>query len=277
MFRLNLETHPDATASLNGLGAALLMRGDRDNALAAYERALEIDPRNRTARFEAARLRSGGLPSFAPIVWVHIVMGMIGILTGAAALAVTKGSPVHRGAGVVFVVAMLLMAGSAAIRSSQVEHLDDLNFWMAALTIYLVVSGWSAAHDRRFVVRPWQWLQPFAAIGIATGLFALSARTSAEGPAMVFGVVAALSGIADVRWLWPRPERARNRLLRHLWRIGLALFIAVGSFFLGQQQVFPYSIRKSGVLFLPVLMVVASLGYFAARHRAVKTQPVPVE
>ena len=40
----------------------------------------------------------------------------------------------------------------------------------------------------------------------------------------------------------------RPRLIRHLWRMCFGLFIATGSFFLGQQQVFPEPIRKQYLL-----------------------------
>ena len=43
----------------------------------------------------------------------------------------------------------------------------------------------------------------------------------------------------------------RQRIIRHLWRMCYGLFIATGSFFLGQQQVFPAFLR--GSIFLTVL------------------------
>ena len=43
----------------------------------------------------------------------------------------------------------------------------------------------------------------------------------------------------------------RPRVTRHLWRMCCGLFFATGSFFLGQQQVFPALLR--GSIFLTVL------------------------
>jgi hypothetical protein len=43
----------------------------------------------------------------------------------------------------------------------------------------------------------------------------------------------------------------RRRITRHLWRMCYGLFIATGSFFLGQEQVFPTLLR--GSIFLTVL------------------------
>lgn len=46
----------------------------------------------------------------------------------------------------------------------------------------------------------------------------------------------------------------KKRLVRHLWRMSFALFIATGSFFLGQQQVFPAFLRGSVLLLVLRIM-----------------------
>jgi len=46
----------------------------------------------------------------------------------------------------------------------------------------------------------------------------------------------------------------KQRVARHLSRMCVGLFIATGSFFLGQQQVFPAFVRKSNLLFLPGIL-----------------------
>jgi hypothetical protein len=51
-----------------------------------------------------------------------------------------------------------------------------------------------------------------------------------------------------------------HRVARHLWRMCFALFIASGSFFLGQQKVMPAAIQGSPFLyisaFLPLLLLI---------------------
>jgi hypothetical protein len=70
----------------------------------------------------------------------------------------------------------------------------------------------------------------------------------------------------------------RPRIMRHLWRMCFGLFIATGSFFLGQQQVFPAFLR--GSIFLTVLAVLPLplMIYWLFRVRFSKTykvQPPP--
>ena len=62
------------------------------------------------------------------------------------------------------------------------------------------------------------------------------------------GSVPLLAAVGDVRMLVRGGISGRLRLIRHLWRMCFGLFIANGSFFLGQQQVFPEPIRKQYLL-----------------------------
>jgi hypothetical protein len=57
------------------------------------------------------------------------------------------------------------------------------------------------------------------------------------------------------------------RLRRHLWRMCVALFIASGSFFLGQADEFPRALRITPLLALPVLAVLATMIYWLRRLR----------
>jgi hypothetical protein len=57
------------------------------------------------------------------------------------------------------------------------------------------------------------------------------------------------------------------RIVRHLWRMCFGLFIATGSLFLGQQQVFPAFLRKTNVLFVPALLPLLSLIFWLFRVR----------
>jgi hypothetical protein len=51
--------------------------------------------------------------SFSPLLALHISAGIVGILSGAAAMSFRKGSPRHALAGKVFVISMLTMAATA--------------------------------------------------------------------------------------------------------------------------------------------------------------------
>jgi hypothetical protein len=57
------------------------------------------------------------------------------------------------------------------------------------------------------------------------------------------------------------------RIARHLWRMCFGLFIATGSFFLGQQQVFPLPIRKRYILAPLAILPLVLLIYWLVRVR----------
>jgi hypothetical protein len=59
-----------------------------------------------------------------------------------------------------------------------------------------------------------------------------------------------------------------QRISRHLWRMCFGLFIATGSFFLGQgSKVFPASVLKTGVLLVPAVLPLLLLIFWMIRVR----------
>ena len=78
-----------------------------------------------------------------PILVLHICGGLVGLLSGAAAMVFRKGSRLHSIAGQVFVISMLTMAAAGvtlAVMKSQPG-----NILGGAFTFYLVATGWMTA------------------------------------------------------------------------------------------------------------------------------------
>jgi len=87
----------------------------------------------------------------ALVLILHIGGGSVGILAGATALFVRKGSPLHRLAGNIFFVAMLTMSGIGACVAPFLP--DRGSAVMGAFTFYLVASAWMTVRrkaGRRF-------------------------------------------------------------------------------------------------------------------------------
>jgi uncharacterized membrane protein len=210
----------------------------------------------------------------------HILAGAMGILSGFVALYAAKGARVHRRSGMVFVYAMLAMAllgaGIAAVRSVAPQS----NIPAGLLTAYLVITGlvtvrpipgWSRRIDISLMLAA-------LAIGLTDFWFGISAFTSANTklhwviiPFSIFGTIALLASVGDVRMIRAGGVRGITRIARHLWRMSFALFIATASFFLGQAKVFPKPIRIPGLLALPVLAVLVTMLYWLWRVRVRKT------
>jgi hypothetical protein len=91
-------------------------------------------------------------------------------------------------------------------------------------------------------------------------------------------VVLTLAAVEDIRMLARGGISGRQRITRHLWRMCFGLFIATGSFFLGQQQVFPAFLRGSIFLTVLALLPFPVMIYWLIRVRfskAYEIQPPP--
>ncbi len=203
-----------------------------------------------------------------PFLVVHVTAGIVGLLSGALAMSLRKGSQSHRTAGNMFVVSMLIM-GAAASYLAVLKHQPN-NFFGGLLTFYMVTTAWLAGRRGNYEPGPLDWAAMVMGFGVGLCVLAFGVRVAsglAEGQAGVpigmYFFLASISLLAaggDVRLLVRGGISGRPRLIRHLWRMCFGLFIATGSFFLGQQQVFPAVLRKQYLLaplaILPLLLLI---------------------
>src|ERR1039457_1860714 len=78
-----------------------------------------------------------------PLLVFHISAGIVGILSGAAAMSFRKGSPRHALAGKVFVIAMLTV-GASAVYLALMKHQMG-NVLGGTFAFYLVATAWATA------------------------------------------------------------------------------------------------------------------------------------
>jgi hypothetical protein len=224
--------------------------------------------------------------SFSPILVLHISAGIIGILSGAAAMSFRKGSPRHVLAGRVFVISMLTMATCAVYLAFRKHQMN--NIFGGLLTFYLITTAWLAGRRKDGETNIFDWGALLMALVIGASLLTLGVRVAngqAEpqkgvptGMYFFMGSVPLLAAAGDIRMLVRGGISGTQRLVRHLWRMCFGLFIATGSFFLGQQQVFPAFLRKTNVLFIPAILPLILLIFWLIRVRftnAYKRKPVP--
>jgi hypothetical protein len=212
---------------------------------------------------------------FSPILALHITAGMLGMLSGAAALCFRKGSPRHVLAGKVFVASMLTMAASAvylAVLKNQPNNVGG-----GILTLYLVTTAWLTAKRKEGETSLFDWgalLIPVW-IGISAwthGLQVIRNHTvSQEGVLPVvmsffMGSAMLLAAAGDVHMVLRHGVFGTQRIIRHLWRMCLGLFIATGSFFLGQgSKIFPSLLRQSPLLIIPAVLPLLLLVFWVFR------------
>lgn len=205
----------------------------------------------------------------ALLLYGHIGAGAIGLASGALAILSPKGRPVHRAAGKVFLVSMavcyLIAAGVAPFLTQ-----DRLVNTVAALmALNLLTTSWLAARRPAPSVGWPEWASLCVSLGCAgTAGFAIVAGLSvtesgAEGLRFVL-ISGALAALGDTHVLLTRSITGKARILRHLWRMCMSLFIAAGSFFFGQAQVLPEAIIDTPLQLGPALFPLLAIPIWAA-------------
>jgi hypothetical protein len=196
---------------------------------------------------------------------IHIIAGLVGLIAGAIALSVRKGAKLHRKSGMIFVYAMLVVSITGTVMGALLSEMAAVI--PGALSFYLVLNSWLTV--RRPVVLKFSWIDlSVMLIGLTVGIASISYGFVAEGQPtllyIIFGAVALLGTLGDIRVL-TRGIQGAYRIARHLWRMCLALFLASISLFIGQSQVFPEPLRNSGLLPIPVLLVLLLMFYWLVR------------
>src|SRR6202789_2031722 len=217
-----------------------------------------------------------------PLLILHIVAGTVGLLAGTFAMSVRKGGRLHRASGNIFTVAMLTLASSAlclAIMKSQHGNIIG-----SIITFYMITTAWLAGR-RRGIGRldlAALLVGTCGAVAIITlGVWTLHHPDPNAPAAMCFFMAAVLllAAAGDIRMLVRGGVSRRPRITRPLWRMFFGLFIATGSFFLGQQQVFPAFLRGSILLTVLALLPFPVMIYWLFRVRfskAYRAGPPPM-
>ena len=206
--------------------------------------------------------------------YLHISMGLLALISGAGAMTFRKGSRLHRRSGNVFFVSMLAMATAGAVISIFITPVMT-NVIGGMMAFYLTATAWVTV-----------WRKPgqtgrleigLALLGLTAAVAAItSAVVAANSPNgrlhgssptfyIIFASAAMLGTALDVRMIARGGFTGVARTTRHLCRMCIAMFVATGSFFLGQAKVFPAEVRASGVLKIPVLLVIGALLYWVIR------------
>lgn len=212
----------------------------------------------------------------AVFLYTHVVGAVVGLLSGMLAMLFRKGSGLHGAAGSIFFGSMVVMSLSAVWVATFV-HSVGVNVVAGTLTFYLVLTAWWASkrrdgRARRSDAVALVYVAAVAAGSLAAGVGAVlnpaSRNREVPTPAyFIFGLVAACFAIADVRMLRRGGYPGVRRIARHLWRMGLALMIALLSLYPGRPRVFPQSWRASNLLLVPHVLVFGALLFSLARRR----------
>ena len=209
------------------------------------------------------------------ILFLHIAGGAIALVSGAVALFAPKGGRAHTIGGLTFCVSMTIMASIGAAASPFLPVPERANVIAGILTLYLVWSGWASVRSKQVVAGRMEMLGLAVAVAsVSTGvLWAVQAANSSTGTLdktppqafYVFIIIGMFAGIGDARLILKGRISGAPRLSRHLWRMCVALLVASGSFFLGQQRVMPAWMRGLPWLLVPTFAPLLVMAYWLIR------------
>ena len=213
-------------------------------------------------------------PAAMPVLYTHIAAGMTAIVTGYLALFALKGGAFHKKSGLWFVYAMIAMGLLGAIVAMVEGKASSVNSGLTAA--YFVVTAIMTvrpptATTRRMTAIAMSVILVMSILGAAAAI-----QTLAAGKRSLNGVpVAVLSAFAIIDFLCARSDwrvlregiQGSRRIARHLWRMCFSLFIATGSFFIGQAHVIPKPIRMWSILLPLAFLPLVAMAYWIWKIR----------
>lgn len=207
------------------------------------------------------------------LVYLHLLMGAFALISGTIAFFSRKGASLHKKSGLIFVITMLMMSSTGAFLAAL--NAEKLNIMAGCLTFYLVATAFLVVHAFNKYDRFYNTL--FMVFGFITGVTGMIVGASILNDGVskidgqptqvliVFSAIALIASISDLRIVFSGRLRGKQKFIRHIWRMGIAMFLAVTSFFLGQSQVIPDEIRTTVFLVTPVLLVLLLTIYWVVR------------
>lgn len=224
------------------------------------------------------------LPS-SPFTLLHVSAATVALLSGFLAMALRKGSGLHGAAGTVFFISIVNAAGAGLYLALFGTRANSGNVIGSSLTLYLAATAWVAAkrRDRKPGLFDIGALLVAVAIAITCAVWGIEAANSARGSKdgygavfyVVFGSIALLFGLSDVRMLLRGGVFGGKRIARHLWRMSTALLFALLSFYPGQGRLFPKWLRDTNVLYVPAVLVAGAMLFWLYRVSIRKRVPQP--
>jgi uncharacterized membrane protein len=223
-------------------------------------------------------------------LYSHIGGAFLGLGAGAVAMVARKGGRLHRLSGNIFFAAMLAMGGVGAVVAPMLQ--DFGSAFAGAITCYLVLTGWLAGRSAQVKGGPLE-IAGVVVLGCGMVVVGVLGRQALASPGQELGgvpwfayfIMVAIAGLiaaADVRVILGPVLIRPQRLTRHIWRMGLALFIALMS---GLAQPLAGGLLFHGptvnLQWIPVAALVLSIAYWLVRVRragprkASKAQIVP--
>jgi len=206
---------------------------------------------------------------------LHIITGVIVLLSGYAALVARKGQPFHRLTGNIFFIAMIFLSLTATYLEYQLEEFPI----MGILSLYFVSTSWSAVKRKPGEIGKLEYFAFFIITVVAVTFFKWGWDIVYNGKVLegtlplagyfIFGSFAAMAALLDLNMFVRGGFKGTHRIARHLWRMCFALLLPTLSFL--DQDIFPDFIKGTFILWLPIFLILIVMIYWLFRVIFIKS------
>jgi len=175
------------------------------------------------------------------LIYTHVILGAIALLTGSLSLIVKKGGFLHRKSGLVFVFTMLVSAIMSMTVAVQPNHISPFLLSVGILTIYFVIGGYLALrYKKKYVNLIADKCLALAMLVIGIAMMSHPLFLNHINIVMiVFGVLGTIFAVKDFANFYFHEELHKQWLTLHLGKItggyisAFTAFIVVNQFLPG--------------------------------------------
>jgi uncharacterized membrane protein len=214
---------------------------------------------------------------------LHIGGGAVGLVSGTIAVIARKGGRLHRKAGTVFVVSMLVMAVFGCYLGFVMPD-QRVNVFISVFALYLILTAWQTIRRRNGNIGLAEKIALLVGLGLCAPFAILSFQLALgltplfrsavpfKGPVLIaiygFTTVLVMAAIGDARVVLAKGISGVSRISRHLWRMCLGLTLAAGSGFTnGFARLLPGPYHVPSAFFLPQFVPLGLLIFWMIRVR----------
>lgn len=203
---------------------------------------------------------------FKTLLFIHVITGMLGLITGSINMVTTKGNNFHKVVGNSFVYSMLLAGVSAFIMA--ILHTNYFLLMVGVFTMYMTVSG------KRYIARKsfntFDYTLAFSMFLAAVAFAALGFMLLLKNN--LFGIVMIVFAFISFSFLYNDYKNLQLKIYRstaiHLQRIIGAYIASFTAFLVVNAKYLPQFIPGYVYWLLPTVIFTPIIIWFSRKYTA---------
>jgi uncharacterized membrane protein len=172
------------------------------------------------------------------LIFVHIVLGGIALVSGALAIIAKKGKKLHKISGKVFFYSLLTSAITSLVVSNLPNHNNSFLFSIGIFSSYFLITGYRSLYFKKPDCNL-NFDKFMAVLIILTGvtmiLYPILFHSKINIVLLVFGLISLAFGIRDINLFRDKQKLKEKWLTLHIGKMLGGYIAAVSAFFVVNQ------------------------------------------